>query len=402
MKAAGVVVEYNPLHNGHIHHLKETRRLTGADVVIAVMSGNFLQRGEPAFIDKWSRAELALRSGADIVFELPYRFAVAQASEFAEGAIGILAAARCGMFCFGSEDGRIKPFLNTLRLLEDEETGYEGEVRRLMKTGISYPAALSSAYRTVADASADTGPLGDLTKPNNILGFHYMKAARSINPEMAAFTIGRTGTGYHDLGADPDSGIMSATAIRKAVRTEGITGEVLRAIPVHTADALERFREAHGGFGGWDRFWPVLRPLILRDGALRLKEIAEMTEGLEHRIARAALEASAFTEFMETVKTKRYTWTRIQRTLTHVLCGMDKNDFGRLRHPRYLRLLGMTAAGRMYLNRYKDEFRIPLVSRAASLDDPMLKMDIRAADLYAVGTGDRPGKDFRTPPIMAD
>ena len=402
MKAAGVVVEYNPLHNGHVHHLKETRRLTGADVVIAVMSGNFLQRGEPAFIDKWTRTELALCSGADIVFELPYRFAVAQASEFAEGAIGILAAARCGMFCFGSEDGSVEPFRNTLRLLQEEESGYDAEVRRIVKTGISYPAALSRAYRSIADVSADAGPLADLTKPNNILGFHYMKAASSITPEMAAFTIERTGTGYHELGADPDSGIMSATAIRKTVMAEGLTSDVLHAIPDHTADALERFRKAHGGFGGWDRFWPILRPLIIRDGASRLKEVAEMTEGLEYRIARAAHEASSYTEFMGAVKTKRYTWTRIQRILTHILCGMDKNEFSRLSHPRYLRLLGMTAAGRTYLNQNKDRFGLPLLSRAASTDDPMLKADIRASDLYAIGTGDRPGKDFRTPPIIAD
>ncbi|KZE38250.1 hypothetical protein AV656_04835 [Bhargavaea cecembensis] len=402
MKAAGVVVEYNPLHNGHIHHLKETRRITGADAVIAVMSGNFLQRGEPAFIDKWSRAELALLSGADIVLELPYRFAVAQASEFAEGAISILAAARCSMFCFGSEDGRIEPFRNALALLEAEETGYEAEVRRLVKTGISYPSALSRAYRSIADTAADGSPLADLTKPNNILGFHYMKAARSIDPGMTAFTIGRTGTGYHDLGADPDSGIMSATAVRQAVRTAGITGEVLRAVPVCTARAMDRFREEHGGFGGWDRFWPILRPLIIRDGAMRLRDVAEMTEGLEHRILRAALDAASFTEFMEAVKTKRYTWTRIQRILTHVLCGMDKDEFSRLRHPRYLRLLGMTPTGRTYLNQYKEDFWLPLVSRAASSDDLMLQADIRASDLYAVGTGGRPGKDFRTPPVMTD
>src|SRR5690606_39730188 len=133
MKAAGVVVEYNPLHNGHVHHLKETRRLTGADVVVAVMSGNFLQRGEPAFIDKWSRTELALRSGADIVFELPYRFALAQASEFAEGAIGILTADRYSAFCFGSDDGRIGTFYHTLRLLTDMNTVTVTVVRRHVK-----------------------------------------------------------------------------------------------------------------------------------------------------------------------------------------------------------------------------------------------------------------------------
>jgi predicted nucleotidyltransferase len=400
MKAAGVVVEYNPLHNGHVHHLKETRRLTGAEVVVAVMSGNFLQRGEPAFIDKWSRTELALRSGADIVFELPYRFAVAQASEFAEGAIGILAAARCSAFCFGSEDGRIGPFVNTLRLLEDQKAVYEAEVRRLVKTGISYPSALSRAYLSVADAETHQDPLADLTKPNNILGFHYMKAARSSGTGMTAFTVGRTGTGYHELGADPDSGIMSATAIREAVRETGITDEVLRAVPDHTVRVLNSFREEYGQFGGWDRFWPILRTIIIRDGALRLGNIAEMTEGLEHRIVRAALAAPTFTGFMEAVKTKRYTWTRIQRILTHVLCGMNSNEFSLFREPRYLRLLGMTQAGRSYLNLYKDDFGLPLVSRAASSDDPMLATDIRASDLYALGTGEKPGKDFRTPPIM--
>src|SRR5690606_10547099 len=132
-------------------------------------------------------------------------------------------------------------------------------------------------YLSVADAESHHDPLADLTKPNNILGFHYMKAARSSGTGMTALTVGRTGTGHHELGADPDSGIMSATAIREVVREAGITDEVLRAVPGHTVRAMERFREEHGRFGGWDVFWPILRTLIIRDGAHRLRDVAEMT-----------------------------------------------------------------------------------------------------------------------------
>ncbi|SIT67948.1 nucleotidyltransferase [Edaphobacillus lindanitolerans] len=399
MKAAGVVVEYNPLHNGHVHHLRETRKATGADVIIAAMSGNFLQRGEPAFLGKWERAELALRSGADLVFELPYRFATAQASEFAEGAVTILSAAGCSSFCFGSEDGDILAFEQAADLIGKHRDRYESDVRRLVRTGMSYPAALSGAYSALPQP--DGVPAADLTRPNNILGYHYLRASRELGTGMKAYTIGRSGSGHHDLAPDAGTGIMSATGIRRVVLSAGTMDGITGAVPPATAAALQRWREAGRPFGSWDEFWPLLRYSIIREGSGKLARIAEMSEGFENRIFGAAAEAASFPGFMERLKTKRYTWTRIQRLLTHILCGMEWEDYRSLRSPRYLRLLGMTPDGRQYLNENKKTLGLPLVTRAAASDDPMLRADIRAADIYWLGIGGRgPGSDYRTPPIL--
>lgn len=401
LKAAGVIVEYNPLHNGHVHHLRETRRVTDADVVIAVMSGNFLQRGEPAFMDKWTRADAALRSGADIVLELPYRFATAQASDFAAGAVAILAAAGCDAFCFGSEDGDIGAFDAAAGLIGSKRVQYDEEVRRLVRTGSSYPAALSGAYSALAEGAPDDIAFADLTRPNNILGFHYIEAARKLGTGMAPHTIGRTGTGHHDTGPDAKTGIMSATGIRRAVLGKDNPDAVAAAIPPATDKAFKDWRKAGHPFGSWDLFWPLLRFEIIREGPGNLAGIAEMAEGIEHRIYRAAREAMSFSSFMESVKTKRYTWTRIQRVLTHILCRMTWSDYHEYREPRYLRLLGMTPAGRQYLGVRKKSLGLPLLARAASSDDPMLEADIRAADIYWLGIGgNRPGSDYRTPPIL--
>lgn len=176
LKATGIVVEYNPLHNGHVYHAHEARMATDADIIIAVMSGNFLQRGEPAFVDKWTRTKMALASGVDIVFELPYRYATANAPIFARGAIELLDGAGCSAFCFGSEDGNIELFQNSMDLITKHADAYETAVRKAVAEGLSYPMALNKAYKTIQEGQPAV-PVADLSMPNNILGFHYMEAS---------------------------------------------------------------------------------------------------------------------------------------------------------------------------------------------------------------------------------
>ena len=182
MKASGIIVEYNPFHNGHLYHANKQKN-DWSDIVIAVMSGNFLQRGEPAFVDKWARANMALKNGVDIVLELPYAFATSNAPTFARGAIELLDAAQCSAFCFGSEDGEVESFERSLRLIQQAGDNYEQTVKDAVRRGLSYPKALNEAYIMAANSSTIEGPLADLSKPNNILGFHYMEAARNIGSE---------------------------------------------------------------------------------------------------------------------------------------------------------------------------------------------------------------------------
>ncbi|MDN4607568.1 nucleotidyltransferase [Sporosarcina highlanderae] len=404
MKATGIVVEYNPLHNGHVYHAQQAKAATNADLIIAVMSGNFLQRGEPAFVDKWARTRMALASGVDIVFELPYRFATAHAPVFAHGAIRLLDAAGCTAYCFGSEDGNVEPFQNTLNLLDKTSDEYNQEVKNAMQDGLSYPMALNRAYDAVSSGSEKSGRHVDLSKPNNILGFHYMQAANAISSSMIPTTIKRLGAGYHEETLDVNR-VASATGIRKSFFSTEKLDEIINFIPETTKVILTEWQRERINFGNWESFYPFLRFCILRDGPVRLATIADLSEGIENLIYRAAQTNDTFQSFMESTKSKRYTWTRIQRMLTHILTGFTTEMRSGMDEPAYLRLLGMTDKGRSYLSSIKKDLPLPLISKVASFSDPSLDMDIRASDSYAlaIGKGSKNAKiglDYTLSPIM--
>ncbi|WP_040286950.1 nucleotidyltransferase [Sporosarcina koreensis] len=405
MKAVGIVAEYNPFHNGHRYHAEQARQLTGSDAVIAVMSGNFLQRGEPALVDKWTRTAMALENGIDLVIELPYETATANASGFADGAIRLLDAACCSSYCFGSEQGAIGPFAETLRRIKSNRPYYEEQVRNAVKSGISYPKALNDAYELTIRQSQEDPVCADLSKPNNILGFHYMEAADEIGSRMGAVTIPRLGAGYYD-DISADTHIASATGIRKELFSEGGRLEGIRAyVPAATYELLSDWLAQRSRFGSWDSFYPLLRFQILRDGPERLGGIADITEGIEHLLYKAAKQSEDFASFMAQVKSKRYTWTRLQRMLVHILTGFTYEQRIAAGNPDHLRVLGMTAAGRRYLKEQKGRLALPAVSRLAAHDSVSADISAHVSDCYAFGIDPvhpLTGLDFRTPPLLSD
>ncbi|MFD1031081.1 nucleotidyltransferase [Metaplanococcus flavidus] len=396
MKAAGIVVEYNPFHNGHLHHARSAKESSGADILIAVMSGQFLQRGEPAFADKWKRTEMALASGVDLVIELPYVYATAQASDFARGAITLLDAIGCESFCFGSEQGNIDPFLKSRQLLNSKNLLYQQEIHDAIQSGISYPKALNKAYQTVTDGEEG---VADLSKPNNILGYHYIEAADRISSSMRPLTIQRIGANYHEPITEGMS-IASATGIRNAFFEGGSIKELAKYLPAPSLQALQSFAGEYGHFGSWETFYPMLRYTILKDRPANLRRFAEVTEGIENLIYEAARKEQDFESFLALVKSKRFTRTRIQRMLTHIYTGFTWEQLKSFNQPSYLRLLGMTKAGRHYLHAQKKNITLPMISRAADLTDDLGKLDIHASSLYMLGMGaGNLKKEFTTPPI---
>ncbi|CAM3087383.1 nucleotidyltransferase [Filibacter tadaridae] len=405
MEATGIIVEYNPFHNGHQHHATSAKKLTDADVIIAVMSGNFLQRGEPAFVDKWARTKMALASGVDIVIELPYTFATAHAPLFATGAIQLLDAIQCKAFCFGSEDGTIEPFTKSIQIIQQAGESYDFAIKEAVSKGLSYPKALNEAYKDALNRTTEPDLAADLSKPNNILGFHYMDASNAIQSEMKAFTIPRIVADYHDE-AIVGNQIASATGIRKSFFESDTLGTVEGFIPEKTRDVLIEWRKQRQNFGSWSHFYPLLRFTILREGPERLRLIADVKEGIENLLVRAAANNDTFAGFMSDVKSKRYTWTRIQRMLTHIFTGFTydmRSSIGGT--PAYLRLLGMTEIGKLYLNENKKRLKLPLLSKAAAFSNPSLQMDIHASDMYALGLGydtncSQIGNDYKIPPII--
>lgn len=396
MKATGIIVEYNPFHNGHLYHAQQAREKSGADLVIAVMSGQFLQRGEPAFADKWTRCEMALQNGVDLVIELPYVYATGQASDFAKGAIHLLQAIGCQSFCFGSEQGTIEPFLNSVSFLSAHRTEYERLIHEAVQTGISYPRALNAAYTNLTGAQEG---FADLSQPNNILGYHYIETAKAASFPIEPLTIQRIAANYHDP-VNKDLTIASATGIRKAFFEEGSLEELSRFLPAPSIESLVSFHSRHGVFGSWELFYPMLRYTILRERPENLKRFAEVTEGIENLIYEAAKKEISFEAFITRIKSKRFTRTRVQRMLTHIYTGFTQEQRRSFDQPSYLRLLGMSENGRHYLNTQKKNIELPLVSRAADLSDPMGKIDIHASYMYLSGMGISDlKKEYTKPPF---
>ena len=395
--ATGVIVEYNPFHNGHLYHIKQSREHTDADVMIAVMSGHFLQRGEPAFVDKWTRTKMALASGVDLVIELPYIYATAQASDFAKGGVLLLEALQCDFLSFGSEQGDIAPFLNTYSLLENDNVVFQEEVKKLVKTGLSYPQALNTAYQQLIPNSGL--PYADLTKPNNILGYHYVETAKKYKTHVKPITIQRIQAGYHDAIQDSKT-IASATGIRHAIQEQHSIQSVSSFLPDTSYSALTDWYKEYQQFANWELFWPYLRFSILRLTPTQIASYAEVTEGIEFLIIQAAKECQDFNSFMQKVKSKRYTWTRIQRMITHIFTNFTWQQLESVNLPSYIRLLGMTQNGQRYLSERKKSFTLPIVSRVANSTDSMLLQDIHATDLYMLSLGkNKMGMDYKTPPI---
>lgn len=398
MKVVGLIVEYNPLHNGHFYHFLQSKKITQADAVVIVMSGNFLQRGEPALVDKWARTEMALRMGADLVFELPYVYATQQAEYFAFGAISLLHRLPFVTdFTFGSESGAIDQLRRVAELLTTEPDALRDRIRAEVRLGKSYPRAYSDAlqqYATHVDVNPDL-----ISKPNNILGLHYIISLLRLNSRIRVSTIRREKAGYHDLRFS-DSRIASATSIRKAIfEREQIDWETIKNfVPSFTYDILLREYE-NKGLVSWDSFFPYLRYAFLSHSPEQLKEIYEMEEGIENRFKTKVKLAQSTEHFVQLVKTKRYTWNRIQRMMLHTFLQFTKKEAHKLafqQGPTYFRLLGYSEQGRALLNEYKKRLPLPLISALRQNHPPMLEWDLKAAALYSLGYKKRQTDQFQT------
>lgn len=401
MKAVGIVVEYNPFHNGHLFHLEQARKVANADVVIAVMSGPFLQRGEPALLPKWTRAKMALHAGVDLVLELPYQFAVQHANRFAFGAVSILAHAGCESLCFGSEAGTIHSFYNTYHFLKKNEKDFQQTVKLHLDRGVNYPTALSLAF---AEIQPPQGAV-DLSQPNNILGFQYVKAILDEQLPIEPFTITRTGANYHD-DSFTSTTIASATSIRKTLfSVNGDTQTILPFVPSTTAQLLDEYIGQFEQLHQWENYWPYLKFRLLQASPEELRTIYEVEEGLENRIIRSALHADSFQHFIEQLKTKRYTWTRLQRICIHILTNTKKSEMEkRMNTTSYIRLLGMNENGRNYLNKWKSHLDIPLISTISTFQKEDITLDVRAARIYALGAKNEKRNtllqmEYKQPPI---
>ncbi|QJU37331.1 nucleotidyltransferase [Bacillus cereus] len=381
MKAGGIVVEYNPFHNGHLYHVQQTKKLTQSDIIIAVMSGPFLQRGEPALISKWYRTKMALANGVDLVVELPYVFATQKAETFASGAISILNALRVSEICFGSEDGQIENFYNTISIQKNEEETFNCLVKQFMDAGNSYAKATSDAFSHILTSEKNI----DMSQPNNILGFQYMKAILSQNSSIQAQTIKRFASHYHDETFN-DQHIASATSIRKQLFSEeGSFTTIEPFLPQATTSLLANYKQNYGILHNWEQYFSFFKYRLMTMSPGDLRHIYEIEEGLEHRILSKIQNSSSFYSFMEALKTKRYTWTRLQRACTHILTNTTKEDIRSAnieQHAPYIRLLGMSQKGQTYLSKNKKKIELPILTHTKTFDHAALDIEKKANSVY--------------------
>ena len=378
MGAVGIIAEYHPLHNGHIYHMEEAKRLTGSDFCVIAMSGNFVQRGEPACADKFTRAEWALRAGADLVVEIPQCLAVASAERYAEGAVKLLAATGVVTdLAFGVETDDLDALWRVADILDREPPSFRTNLAYHLRQGKSYPRA---QFDALSDLNIPRSDVAIMTQPNNILAVEYIKALRRFAPQIRAVPIVRKGSGYNDTGLTGP--LSSATAIRQALR-EG-NEDVLETMPLFVSGAMR-----------FDSQFPVtlenFGPMILyRLRSMSLDEIAalpDVNEGFEQAIARAARETSEIGAFLEAIKTKRYTMARCKRIAISALLHMQAELADGLLSDRvnlYLRVLGFLTGSRGILAAMASAGSAPVILRnadAAECTD--LARDSMAIDAFA-------------------
>lgn len=372
MRVAGIIAEYNPFHNGHLLHIRKTRLLTGCDYVIAVMTGCFTQRGEPALTDKWMRARAALEGGADLVVEMPSLYAVRSAQGFAQGGVRLLAA--MGLvddLSFGCETDDLNLLARIASILRDEPASYKAALRKGLDEGMSYPSARGGALVDILGEMANV-----VARPNTALALEYLRENTGLKRPMKPLAILREAD-YHNMDLGP---LASAGAIRAALkRNEDVRG----AMPFPLQGALSR-PEALDAL--------LLYKLRSMDGE-NLRALPDMPEGLEKRILSMAQKAGSREELISLVKCKRYTHARISRALTHALLDMTGQICRAWPNPPYARALGFKREAAPLLRAISKVSAVPLVTDAPILKGhPVFEQERRATDLWGLCTNDAESK----------
>lgn len=416
MNVLGLIVEYNPFHNGHKYHLEKSKQLCSADFTICVMSGNFIQRGEPAMINKWARAEMALLAGVDLVIEIPHVYAISTAEFFGYGAIKLLdSLGIVTHVCFGSEYGKIDELEKISDILIDEPPTYKKHLKSYLKKGFSYASSRECAVNEYFlekndDFKVDTTIM---SSSNNILAIEYLKALKRLKSSIIPATIKRVSNLYNEK--ELTGSISSATAIRNIIKNEGINSlSIAGSLPPYCLSILnENFNNKKGPVF-IDSFDSIIMSLLRKKTVEEIRNLPYVAEGLENRIKRTSLKTTSINEFIDQVVTKRYTKTRIQRILFSMLSGLSSNEletFNEYGGPQYIRVLGFNKKGRDVLSKIKNTTKLPVITKPANyvrscnpLLRKMLEYDSLSTDLYVLAYNNprhmKAGVEFTKSPVI--
>lgn len=393
MKAVGLVTEYNPFHNGHLYHLNKAMELTGADISVAVMSGDFVQRGEPAVLDKYTRASMALNSGVNLVIELPVNYAVSSAESFAAGALKVLNYIKADSIAFGSESGDIERLSKLAHILCDNEDTLYKEISKYTANGISYAAVRQKVVEKLTDK--DTAAM--LTSSNNILAVEYLKAIIKNNYAIKPYTVQRQGDAYNDTNIRSD--YASATALRGNLKADNIS----KYIPVKAGLILS----SNANYIYPDDITEVLFTRLLDilfasnydknvfiENVMQYPDVSKEIAGRLYKSAMDMITRTvpqgaeskdngvfSFGSLCEHIKTKEVPLSRIKRALVRITLGLDKKHMEKYANEPYIRVLGFDKKGQEYLSYIRKTVEVPLITKTADYKEILLD-DIHAANIY--------------------
>ena len=360
MKIAAVIAEYNPFHTGHRYHIEKTRELSGADYVVAIMGGNFTQRGEAAILDKRLRAEAALRSGVDAVIELPALYAVRSADVFAAGGVAIADGIGADVLSFGCEDADLQQLYRIL----DAEAACQAQIREELAAGKSYARARGEAVAAYMGLPAE-----ELNRPNLTLALEYLRALRKMNSAVQPMAVLREGE-YHS--GDMQVAFPSASAIRAAARNGAEVRSVLPGLP-ERAEFMQPM----------EMLDPVFLYEIRNMQPHEMADICDMSEGIEHRVCKLSTRCTSRMQLLNELKCKRYTMAHLSRLLAQTVCGVTKELAQAHPLPEYARVLGMRADAAGLMKALSERAKLPLVSDAAQLKgNAVFECECRYTDLF--------------------
>jgi len=374
MNIIGVICEYNPFHNGHIYHLEKIKEMYPNSLVILVMSSSFTQRGEVSILNKWEKTNIALNYGVDLVVELPFIYSSQAADIFSYGAVNILNKLKVEKIIFGSESNNKEELINIAKIqLENKE--YDKLVKSYLDKGENYPTAMSKALQDISGVTVNL--------PNDLLGLSYTKEILKIKSNIDVVTIQRTND-FHNT--ELNNKIVSAKAIRNNLDNDSIK----EYVPMETFNYLKDKKTSNN-------YFLLLKYKILNEG-INISKYQTVDEGIHNRILKYINVVDSMDELISKIKTKRYTYNKLSRMFTHILCSFTKEEAKDLKI-NYIRVLGFNKFGKNYLNKIKKDIDVPIITNLSKDNCNILGIENRVDKIYSLLMNDK-DNDIRKKPIV--